>query len=428
MYLGPIPLRGGLKKSTGLHRKFRELQEDHPEVENYVFDNAWAEFVKDTAWNESRILGAFMHTPLEKEMLNQNKTLKQIRVRESIRNQAWLKEHGSCADHLREGVSTIRQAGRGAFATRDVPKGADVAALPLIQIIDKAVLEIYKLSHIKTKKLANRKIVGYQLITNYCFGHTNSTMLLCPYGFQSSLVNHNRTRANVRLKWGDPKRGNHQPEALDLHVEQFSETQSANLAMDLVALRDIKKDEEIFLDYGPEFEEAWQEHVAKWNPSGAKDYISSFMLNGENAEVLRTEFEQLSDRYPGNINIECDNGIWDRIDRELFEAKGEVNMTKPDKHEWLVCDILRHRIVDDVIRYTVVVTRPPDKKKKKNVTEDKTKKEKEKYMKLIDIPRMAIRFTDRPYTSDIFLSQAFRHFIGIPDDMFPEAWKNFSPV
>ena len=408
-----------------MYRKFQELQNDHSVIESYVFDDLWEEFVKDTVWNESRILGAFMHTPLEKEMLAQNKTLKQVRVRESIRDQTWFKEHGSCADQLREGVSTIRQAGRGAFATRDLPKGAAVAALPLIQIIDKSVLEMYMLADIKTRKREKRRIMGYQLITNYCFGHTNSTMLLCPYGLLSSLVNHDRTRANVRLKWGDAERGNHRPEVLDMPIEEFSETRTANLAMDFVALRDIRKDEEILLDYGSEFEEAWQEHVAKWKPKGAEDYVSAFMLNDEDAEVLRTEYAQLTDRYPGNVNIECDNGIWERIDKDLFDAKGEVNITKPDKYEWWVCDILRHRVVDGVIRYTVVVTRPPDKKKK---AEEKPKKKKEKYLKLTDIPRMAIRFTDRPYTSDMFLKEAFRHSISIPDDMFPEVWKNFSPM
>ena len=32
---------------------------------------------------------------------------------------------------------------------------------------------------------------------------------------------------------------------------------------------------------------------------------------------------------------------------------------------------------------------------------------------------------DRPYTTDHWLEGAFRHPIGIPDDVFPEAWQGY---
>lgn len=426
MRLGPIPLRKGLKLSTDFHQKFAQLKANHAEVDTEIYDDLWDEFIKHTVWNESRIMGAFMHTPLEKEMLDKNMTLKQVRTAESKRTPEWLKNHGSCSDHIRERVSTIRQAGRGAFATRDLPKGAIVSPLPLIQIIDQTVLEMYQLSDIKSKKRKQRRIVGYQLMMNYCFGHTNSTMLLCPYGPIASLVNHNQTRANVRLQWADPFRGNHNPELLELPIDEFSGHRTANLAMDMVALRDIEADEEILLDYGDDFEAEWLEHVRTWDVRGADNYISAFMLNDENSEVLPTEFEQATQPYPGNINIECDKGIWKRINETLFITSGGVDIVKPDKHEWWVCEILRHRVVDGVLRYTVVVTRPDPKKKKKS-DKSKDEKPKEKYLKLTDIPRMAIRFTDRPYTSDMFLEEAFRHSISIPDDIYPKEWLNYSP-
>jgi hypothetical protein len=39
------------------------------------------------------------------------------------------------------------------------------------------------------------------------------------------------------------------------------------------------------------------------------------------------------------------------------------------------------------------------------------------------VPRDAIRFWDLPYTSDLQLRNAFRHEIGIPDSILPEAWR-----
>lgn len=41
-----------------------------------------------------------------------------------------------------------------------------------------------------------------------------------------------------------------------------------------------------------------------------------------------------------------------------------------------------------------------------------------------DVPRDLIIMVDVPYTTDMHLPNAFRHYIAIPDDMFPEAWKD----
>ncbi|KAL3910590.1 MAG: hypothetical protein SGILL_007635, partial [Bacillariaceae sp.] len=40
------------------------------------------------------------------------------------------------------------------------------------------------------------------------------------------------------------------------------------------------------------------------------------------------------------------------------------------------------------------------------------------------VPRKAIVFVDMPYTTDMHLLDTFRHSIGIPDDIMPEAWKS----
>jgi hypothetical protein len=34
--------------------------------------------------------------------------------------------------------------------------------------------------------------------------------------------------------------------------------------LDVVAVKDIEPDEEIFIDYGSEWEQAWEDHVRKW--------------------------------------------------------------------------------------------------------------------------------------------------------------------
>lgn len=240
-----------------------------------------------------------------------------------------------------------------------------------------------------------------------------------------NLVNHNQTRANVKLQWSDPKRSNHVPDLLDQTINEFAKDRTAKLAMDLIATRPILEGEEVLLDYGDAWEKAWQLHVQNWNIEGGEDYVSAYMLNQENATNFRTEYQQLEEPYPGNVNIECDSNIWKRINQTLFETTHTiVELDELDHDTWWICDILRHREVNGTTLYTVVVTRPQDEKKKKKDGD----KEKEKHLKLTDIPAMAIRFTDRPYTSDMFLEQAFRHSIMIPNELFPDQWMNFSPA
>jgi hypothetical protein len=37
----------------------------------------------------------------------------------------------------------------------------------------------------------------------------------------------------------------------------------------------------------------------------------------------------------------------------------------------------------------------------------------------------AYRMVDKPYSTDMWMEGAFRHPIGIPDDIFPDAWRGF---
>ena len=41
-----------------------------------------------------------------------------------------------------------------------------------------------------------------------------------------------------------------------------------------------------------------------------------------------------------------------------------------------------------------------------------------------DVPAAAIRFLNKPFTSDLFSPTSFRHYIGIPDEIMPPLWKD----
>ena len=147
-FLGPIPLYSHLKLASLFYRKFRTLHGSlkigghKPEP---IMDDIWQAFVRDTDFPKSRIFGSFHHDKEnELEELNALEgNLETLRTQQSERSVEWLREHGTCGDHMRTGPSTIEQAGRGAFATRDLPKGTIVAQLPLIHITQRFRLDMF---------------------------------------------------------------------------------------------------------------------------------------------------------------------------------------------------------------------------------------------------------------------------------------------
>ena len=142
-----------------------------------------------------------------------------------------LKERGSCIDNLIVKPSTIPEAGRGAFTRRSIKKGGIVAPLPLIHLPERAVLDMYAqgvtdpatgdATHASTEP------VHKQLLLNYCYGHSQSTLLLCPYGVVSSLVNHHPSMSNVEIIWSNKTTS--KPEWLTQPLEEWAYSYQAGL-------------------------------------------------------------------------------------------------------------------------------------------------------------------------------------------------------
>ena len=93
----------------------------------------------------------------------------------------WLKENGKCVDNIISKQSTIKGAGRGAFASRDLPKGTVITGSPLHHIpIKEDFIPLFRTIRTDNPAEERRQEFGNQLQLNYCFGHTESTLLLCP--------------------------------------------------------------------------------------------------------------------------------------------------------------------------------------------------------------------------------------------------------
>ena len=114
------------------------------------------------------------------------------------RSVEWIKSQGQCLDHLVPDASTLKDAGRGAFAQRFIPKGSIVVPAPVIQIAEASELNMYNLD--------THERIGTQLLMNYCFAHPNTTLLFCPQT-NAIVINHCSSR-NLTFYGGDCERYN----------------------------------------------------------------------------------------------------------------------------------------------------------------------------------------------------------------------------
>lgn len=335
----------------------------------------------------------------------------------SVRSIEWLEENGKCLDNIRPGKSTIRQAGRGAFATRLIPRGSIVAPAPLIHIPRQAVLDMYdEIEHEDgTFERNMTSVTQRQMLLNYCFGHANSTLLLSPYGHFSNLINHNGADPNAKIAWADNKTVGHNPDWLNLSVDELGDRKHAGLAFDFIATRDILPGEEVFIDYGPEWEDAWNNHVTTWvPPEGSESYSPASVWNQDTETPLKTQSEQAVDKYPDNVKIACHpearrySGTLARNWSKMSSM--EMKFETVDRNAMHECNITKRELLDGEIVYTADAN-------------DGRERRSSQYQ-ITQAPRKFFAFIDQPYSSDSFLRAAFRHEIMIPDEMFPKAWMN----
>ena len=365
-------------------------------------------------------------------------------LRKSI---TWLEEVGQCIDGIYVGPMTnptiLKRLGqpkhhyeKSAFATRHFKNGDVVAPAPLLLIPHKSYLE-------------------EQILINYSFGHADSSLLFYPYGMNVNYINHqvssrDNTKIgggpNVKLVWTNADY--HQSDLLSMTPDEIRDRILEDsdilleLGMDIVAIRDIEPHEEIFLDYGLEWEEEWEEYTEFFDGTPSMDNIKALQLNSamqggldsNGATVINTmyyyttdEIESLkeSDEYkiPNTIMTVCYLN-WSKLDANDEHHNDEYNT-------WFQFDSNTVRSGNDLYKCEVIGR---NKEKGKNENVDglenayeytvKTTDEDGKEVLIKHVPQRFIKYADKPYTNDIHNANAFRHPIGIPDEIFPKQWRD----
>ena len=431
-----IPLSENYPAAQQLVDKYDELKRKLFPEHKDLQDDLWS-LIKDTIGKEmweSRTMNALPAnlTDVKKAADSEIASLHQPHA---IRSLEYLREHGKCVDSIRQGPSTLEshQGGRGAFATRSMTKGAIITGSPLNHVPKKDLITIFKMEQNYTAKEKGEdvwlrhvdKIVGYQMSLNYCYGHNSSTMLLCPYGAGVNYINHNQTRANVKIQWAQDGMTSHNSTWLyTKRVEDLEWDYRIGLAFDYVATTDIQENDELFLDYGDDFEEALTHYLSTWKSAPSKDdYVPAQRYNKQIADSpIRTETEQKEEPYPRNLELRCHSEL---VTKRNFNGAYQPGSHWESREFGVPCRILERYVVgtseqDDPSKaplnesvYKVELTVPLDEVGLQRRSDVFT------YIQRKDVTRSAIRFFNRPYTTDLSLPNAFRKEIGIPDSMFP---------
>ena len=394
------------------------------------------------------------------------------------RNVTWIEENGMCLDNLISKTSTLAQAGYGAFSQRYIPKGDMIVPAPLLMLADRSALNMYNLTRNEKGELTptNDKVVGKQLLLNYCFSHSESSIVLCP-NTNAVVMNHcsNRmewggscgsTGPNAEVRWGYSWDSTTKP-WLNSTREQLSERLKKGergLSFEVIALRDIDPDEEVFIDYGVEWENAFLEHSANWKPpkegSGFENYVPIQKLNEEKGS-FRTLSEQKQNPYPDNARTVCyklydinddevelddDDLFWyrDEVSDEEAAGVGYFGYRNTDEIDDIDASFPNQVVtsgklhIDDKKSHSggcfwpcQILSKEKDgyivRILHKHGYEDMRWVAKRQARVLTSFPEQSIKFATESYKSDQFLPGAFRHHIGLRDNMFPEHWKDLAP-
>ena len=321
----------------------------------------------------------------------------------------WLEQNGRCLDDtIVSGTSQIANAGRGAFAKRFIGEGSIITTIPLVQVMDKENLDI----DVKfMQEYHQMEVSNRQLLINYCFGHRKSEILLCPTT-SVALVNHNKEKANAKLRWSDFLISSTTSDSTNRDVPPYMASldgidpmnmgTDVQLVFDLVATTEIREGDEIYLDYGEEWEAAWNHHLRSFVPSSHDDYIPASVMNADERPILLSDDPDLVhhtylcrlepfaredsidsmpvEDYRANPSMEPDG--WGDYTRRMYADNDSI--------WWWPCDVVgidSNSSDDDRPTYQTIVY-------EKGSIDDG--REPKVIRKLKNVPRSGIKFVDRP--------------------------------
>jgi hypothetical protein len=216
-------------------------------------------------------------------------------------------------------------------------------------------------------------------------------------------------------------------------IEELASQESRGLSMEIVALRDIERGEEVFIDYGEQWEDAWESHLASWTPPlRHRMHMSATKANANPEKYLEyfLSYDLRKIKEHPNLYSGC-------VFNDATLDSSEITTDKV--HDWWV------NLSDDELLGTYATDGSQFVRAYKSHSEDShwpcqviapeegTKtytvrimmgNDKHAPMFLTNYSIGGIHFFYNRYSSDQHLPKTFRHHIGIPDKIMPLQWKN----
>eukprot|EP00557_Chaetoceros_sp_GSL56_P000860 CAMPEP_0176500726 /NCGR_PEP_ID=MMETSP0200_2-20121128/13742_1 /TAXON_ID=947934 /ORGANISM="Chaetoceros sp., Strain GSL56" /LENGTH=770 /DNA_ID=CAMNT_0017899487 /DNA_START=430 /DNA_END=2742 /DNA_ORIENTATION=- len=351
------------------------------------------------------------------------------------RNVTWIQENGVCIDNIIAGFSDMPLAGRGAKARRTIHKGDLIAPMPLLHVRHEEEFFTYQMYHTSNGGFVMDKNdqVSKQLLYNYCFGDADISLLLCPTT-NGILVNHCSDTCdspNAEVRWSNDTRTQ---KWLQKTTEEISREKSWVLSFDLVATRDIAKGEEIFIDYGEQWVNAWKAYEER-------------MINqvrDESSKRQHSSSSASSDMFSacyywedGDVENDLDPDIpWQNFDdTTAIQNLGrdgskfqQLNAEGEHRGSFWPCSILEKQIStsstntapshpeNECTTYTVRIF--PSR------WHDISSWAKNDIPRILtNFPASSVKMFYKPYRSPMHSRDAFRHYVGIPSHIIPAHWK-----
>ena len=336
------------------------------------------------------------------------------------RTSEWLEKNGRCLDHLYLKPSTIRQAGRGAFTRRPLKEGSTIVSSPLLPIFNTHLLDDTGSDTVNSKKL----------LLNYCLGHQNSSTLFLPTTMLTA-INHagDGMSTNAKLVWAtwDKKSSYY----LRRPIEDLKQERSSTVIVDVIATKDIAADEEVFIDYGREWDQAWRDHVRTWKSpcEGRSDHCfkSSLVISKMNLDKFENKFLRWSKdhfsvcyvnlgetQYVGELSSPASKPVDTLIGSVPWNHEGFFLARNSNGARW-PCQILgsdpKAKTFDALI-FSVDYQPPVDGRPPLQI---------HMLTRQTSIPAEKLEYTHKPLTSDMFWKGGFRHHIDI-SNIFPRIW------
>jgi hypothetical protein len=248
--------------------------------------------------------------------------------------------------------------------------------------------------------------------------------------------------ANVRIVWSESSRS-----MFNQPMEILQESTS-RLLLELVAVRDIEEGEEILLDYGDAWQATWDEHVNDWEERKRVRAVlmetlsSAYSMNEMTTKSIRTLAEQKQTPYPDNVFTSCYYKFYSQDSTGNFDiptskhtvtrAEWQQSSDSYENRHLRPCLILDRHVDakggsdvqhddddDQELRqhyYTIRIMNRPGLRESERIPHNV-------HHIVSNVPRDAIQFSDKLYTTDQHIETAFRHHIGlVGNDLFPPQW------